>query len=640
MQRFHANSYICNMPDVIALLSDHIANQIAAGEVIQRPASAVKEMLENAIDAGATRIHLIIKDAGKELIQVNDDGKGMSPSDARMSFERHATSKIKSIDDLFSIRTMGFRGEALASIAAVAQVELRTRTAQDEVGTFIYIDNSVVKTQEPCQANIGTSLMVKNLFFNVPARRNFLKSNSVETRHIVDEFIRISMAYPEIAFRMTNNQTDVFQLEIAKPKQRIIALLGNQFADKLVPVNEEMDILNITGFVASPQMAIKSRGNQYFFVNKRFIKSAYLNHAVSQAYKDLIAKDEFPAFVLFIDVDPKRVDINVHPTKQEIKFEDDRMMYSIVSAAVRHALSKYSIAPSLDFSLNATIEQLPAVTQPFQKEIQEHTKGDFLFQSFTDKGKAHFLDKKEDVRQWKDLYKIQQEFTNQPTDSSHAISARNTDLENSLPNLNLETEDDVQNGMGIEEEFVPDYLQIGLTYIFVSSRQGFLIIDQHLAHQRILYERFEQVSAQPVIIQRGLIPQTIELQAADAVLLESILPDLKLLGYEIESFGTNTFIIQGTPADVKSGYEKDSIEKIIDDFKYFTSELKLDKREKLIRTLSVQKAIKSGKKLSLDEMHKIVVDLFQCQQPQISPQGKFVFAKVGLKDIERMLSHA
>ena len=625
------------MSDVIALLPDHIANQIAAGEVIQRPASAVKELLENAIDAGATHIHLIIKDSGKELIQVNDDGKGMSPTDARRSFDRHATSKIRSIDDLFAIRTMGFRGEALASIAAVAQVELRTRREEDEVGTFIYIDNSVVKTQEPCQSNVGTSIMIKNLFFNVPARRNFLKTNAVEMRHIIDEFIRVAMAYPEVAFRFTNNQTDVFHLDASKLKQRIIGLMGNQFSDKLVTVNEPMDALTIQGFITLPQMATKTRGNQFFFVNKRFIKSAYLNHAVSQAYKDLISKDEYPAFILFIDVDPKRLDINVHPTKQEIKFEDDRMIYSFISSSVRHALSKYSVAPSLDFNLDAGIEQLSAVTQPFQKNIQEQTKGDFLFQSFTEKGKAHFLDKKEDLRNWKDLYKIQQDFSSPPhlaTPNELVLQPENeiSHEQSAAAPLDYETK--------IEEEFIPSYLQIGLSYILVSSRQGFVLIDQRLAHQRVLYEQYEMAALKPITIQRSLIPQTLELPAADAVLLEMMLDDLKVLGYDIEHFGQQTFIIQGTPADIKPGHEKSSIERLLEEVKHFTSELKLDRREKLIRSLVMQKSIAQGKKMNEHEMQQLVMDLFQCQQPQLSPFGTPVFIKMGLSEIQQLIAHA
>ncbi len=618
------------MPDIIELLPDNIANQIAAGEVIQRPASAVKEMMENAIDAGATQIHLIIKDAGKELIQVNDNGKGMSPVDARLCFERHATSKIKSIDDLFAIRTMGFRGEALASIAAVAQVELKTRTANDEIGTCILIDNSVVRSQEPCQTAIGTSLIVKNLFFNVPARRNFLKSNTVEMRHIVDEFIRVAMAYPEIGFQFTNNNSDLFNLEKGKLKQRIIALLGNGFISKLVPVEEPTDFVQITGFVATPDASTKTRGNQFFFVNNRFIKSAYLNHAVSQAYRELISKDEFPMFVLFIDIEPKRVDINVHPTKQEIKFEDDRIIYSFVSSAVKHALSKYSIAPSLDFGLDASIEHLTAITQPFSKQTQEHTKGDFLFQSFTEKGQAHFLNKKEDVRNWKDMYKIQEQF---------AGDDRQLRVESMQP-LTTRNEQEESDFNILKEDFRQSFMQLNLSYIIASTKNGFLLIDQHLAHQRILYEQFENVNAAPITIQKCLLPHTFELTPADAVLLQNMLPDLLDLGYEVEEFGKNSFIIQGIPADVKQGNEIASIEKIVDAYKHSASEVKLDKREQLIRTLAMQKAIHHGKKLSEQEMEKLMQDLFLCEQPQLSPIGKKIFAKLSSHDIERLINNA
>ncbi len=306
------------MPDIIQLLPDHIANQIAAGEVIQRPASAVKELLENAVDAGATDIQLIINDAGKQLIQVIDNGVGMSETDARMAFERHATSKIKEIDDLFRIKTMGFRGEALASIAAVAQVEIKTKKSTDNTGTFIAIENSIVTTQEPVATANGTSIAMKNLFFNVPARRNFLKSNAAEMRHIVDEFIRVSMAYPEIFFSLSANGQELFHLEKGTLKQRIVQLLGNQYNAKLVSVDEQTDYMNIFGFIGKPETAKKTRGDQYFFVNKRFIKSAYLNHAVAGAFQEMIATDSFPAYVLFIDLDPAQIDINVHPTKQEI----------------------------------------------------------------------------------------------------------------------------------------------------------------------------------------------------------------------------------------------------------------------------------------------------------------------------------
>lgn len=611
------------MPDVIQLLPDHIANQIAAGEVIQRPASAVKEMLENAIDAGAKHIHLIIKDAGKELIQVNDDGKGMSAVDARMCFERHATSKIKTIDDLFEIRTMGFRGEALASIAAVAQVELKTKTADSEVGSRLVVENSEVITQEPCSMNQGTHLLVKNLFFNIPARRNFLKSTTTETRHILDEFIRVAMAFPEISFRFTNNGADIYHLEAGKLKLRILSLLGQNLNNKLVPVQEEAGFISIQGFVASPDAASRTRGNQFFFVNNRFIKSAYLNHAVTQSYQNLIAKDEFPLFVIFMNIDPKRVDINVHPTKQEIKFDEEKMIYAIVHAAVKRALSQYSIAPSLDFTLDSSIEHLPSITQPFVKQKQEATKSDYLFQSFTEKGQAHFLDKKPRVSNWQELYKVQQDLLvpSQSDSTSEASGAAASD------------------GV-LEESFQEEFLQINKTFIIATTKSGCLFIHQHLAHERILYERFQRARLQPIAIQKCLIPVMLEFNAVDTVMLESMLEDLLNLGFEIEKFGQQSFTVQGVPADIKAGREKEAIEQLMESYKHYSSELKLEKREKLIRLMASQQAIPDGKKLSVHEMQELFQQLLLCEQPALTPNGKKIFAKIGAKDIELMIQQS
>jgi DNA mismatch repair protein MutL len=600
------------MADIIQLLPDPIANQIAAGEVIQRPASAVKELLENAIDADATRIHLIIRDAGKELIQVNDNGKGMSPTDARMSFERHATSKIRQIDDLFAIRTMGFRGEALASMAAVAQMEMKSRRAEDETGIRLLTEASRVVSQEPCQAPQGTMILVKNLFYNVPARRNFLKSNNVETRHIIDEFTRVAMAFPGIAFRFTNNDTDVFMLEPGNLKQRILGLLGQQFNAKLVPVEEETGVVNIQGFIGSPDAAAKTRGNQYFFVNNRFIRSAYLNHAVSQGFRDLIPNDEFPLFVLFIDIDPQRLDINVHPTKQEIKFDDERIVYSFVNSAVKHALSKYSIAPSLDFTLHAGIEALPAVTQPFSNQQQRQTENDFLFQSFSQGGQAHLLHRSNDVKHWKELYKVQQGMAF-PTDSE---------------------QDNVHTAADL---FSPHFVQLAQAYVMATTKSGCMFIDQHLAHRRILYERYEHALQEGIPIQRSLIPKTLELNPTDALLLTNMLDDLKLLGYAIEPFGQFTFIIQGTPGDMPDHDEKAAIEKLLDLYKHEASDIRLDKREKLIRTMAAQQATPYGRRLQEPEMQELFQQLLRCEQPQLSPEGKKIFVRVSGDDLGNMI---
>ncbi|HEY0433790.1 MAG TPA: DNA mismatch repair endonuclease MutL, partial [Chitinophagaceae bacterium] len=399
-----------NVTDKIFLLPDNIANQIAAGEVIQRPASAVKELLENAVDAGATEIRLVIHDAGKALVQVIDNGSGMSETDARLSFERHATSKIRTIDDLFHVRTMGFRGEALASIAAVAQVELRTKREEEETGTCIEIENSVVKKQEPVALKAGTSISMKNLFFNVPARRNFLKSNAAEMRHIVDEFTRVALAFPAVSFFFTSNGQEIFHLETASLKQRILQLLGTNYASRLVSVNEETDYMNISGFVGKPETAKKTRGEQYFFVNNRFIRSAYLHHAVMNAFHDLIPADSFPMYTLFIDLDPEELDVNVHPTKQEIKFEDEKIVYAFVQAAIRHSLAQFSITPTLEFDLDSSIQQLPSIQQPFTEQRQTAAASGALFKGFTEKHQAHFIerDHKAELRSWKEFFEPQE----------------------------------------------------------------------------------------------------------------------------------------------------------------------------------------------------------------------------------------
>jgi DNA mismatch repair protein MutL len=481
------------LPDKILLLPDNIANQIAAGEVIQRPASAVKELLENAVDAGATEIKLIINDAGKSLIQVIDNGSGMSETDARMCFERHATSKIQTIEDLFHIRTMGFRGEALASIAAVAQVELKTKRAEDETGVYIEVENSVVKKQEPIAAPVGTSIAMKNLFFNVPARRNFLKSNAAEMRHIVDEFTRVAMSFPEILFTLTANNQQLFHLEAGSLKQRIVQLLGNNYSAKLVSVKEDTDYMNIYGFVGKPETAKKTRGDQYFFVNNRFIKSAYLNHAVMNAYQEMIPSDNFPMYVLFIDLDPTVVDVNVHPTKQEIKFEDEKIIYAFVQAAVKHALAQFSVTPTLDFDLDASIQQLSSVQQPFTEKKQEAAASTSIFKGFTQKHQAHFIEKSErsELKHWKDFY--------EPRESSVVNREDAT-----ITGDQLTTHD---SRLTADAELT----QLLNTYITVPSSNGFLLIHQQAAHERIIYEQLKTASKdKPVATQRSMFPATLE----------------------------------------------------------------------------------------------------------------------------------
>ena len=603
------------MPDIIQLLPDNIANQIAAGEVIQRPASAVKELLENAVDAGADEIKLFVNDAGKSLIQVIDNGKGMSETDARMAFERHATSKISNIEDLFRIKTMGFRGEALASIAAVAQVELKTKRLEDETGVYLEIENSIVKKQEPVAAPVGTSIAMKNLFFNVPARRNFLKSNAAELRHIVDEFIRVAMAFPEVFFSLTSNGQQVFHLEKGTLKQRIVQILGNTYNAKLVNVNEQTDYLNIFGFVGKPETAKKTRGDQYFFVNSRFIKSAYLNHAVMNAFDEMIGKDSFPMYALFIDLDPAQLDINVHPTKQEIKFEDEKIVYAFVQSAVKHALAQFSVTPTLDFELDASIQQLDAVSKPFTDERKSTATSSSLYSTFTKKHQSHFIESKSELKHWKDFYEKEQ-----PQEASHK--------------LQVEVEGLITTNHKPQTE---NLLQLHNSYIVVQNDKGYLLIHQQNAHERILYERFiNAVDGKPIATQQSLFPATMELAAADAVLLKELLPDLNHLGYLLEPFGNNTFVIQGTPADVNEGNEKVAIEKMLEQYKHFSNDLKFNKREKLLRSLALQQSIKAGTSLTDKEMKVLVEELFACATPNITPNGKPTYLEFKKDELDKM----
>lgn len=619
------------MGDIIQLLPDNIANQIAAGEVIQRPASAVKELLENAVDAGATNIQLIVTDAGKSLVQVIDNGNGMSETDARMSFERHATSKIKAIDDLFHIKTMGFRGEALASIAAVAQVEMKTRRAGDDLGTYLEIENSVVLKQEPCACPVGTSISMKNVFFNVPARRNFLKSNASEMRHIVDEFTRVALAFPNVFFSLFANGQQLFHLESGSLKQRILQILGNQYASKLVNVKEETDYMNIYGFAGKPDTARKTRGEQYFFVNNRFIRSPYLNHAVMSAYNEMIAKDSFPLYVLFIDLDPAQVDINVHPTKQEIKFEDEKIIYAFVQAAIKHALAQFSIAPSLDFTLNPGIQQLEAVSQPFTNDKQETASTSSLYKTFTQKHQAHVIEpgEKSELKHWKDFFSTPRS----ATEPAIAQPAQST-----TDKATFSTTEPAGAAPAIRKSEQGSLLvQLHATYIIQATQQGFLLIHQQLAHERILYERFINASlGRKIATQQSLFPATLDLTTQDAVLLQELIPDLNLLGYLIEPFGNNAFIIQGTPADVLAGDERHAIDLLLEQYKHFSSDIKFSRRERLIRCLARQQSIKSGQVLTQKEMSVLTEELFNCNTPNITPGGNPTYIEFKADYLERM----
>jgi len=614
------------VPDIIQLLPDHLANQIAAGEVIQRPASAVKELLENAIDAGATEIQLIIKDAGKELIQVVDNGSGMSPMDARMSFERHATSKIKHIDDLFSISTMGFRGEALASIAAVAQVELKTKKAADELGTLLVIEASEVIKQEATACPVGTNFSIKNLFYNVPARRKFLKSNTSEFKHIIDEFTRVAMAYPSIAFRLFHNNTEQFHLSIGNLKTRIVELLGNRAEKNLVPVEEDTELVRISGFIGKPDAATRTRGNQFIFVNGRFIKSAYLNHAVATAFDGLIDKESFPFYVLFFELDPQRVDVNVHPTKQEVKFDDDKMLYAYLQAAVKHALARFNIAPSLDFTLSPEIQNMDAVRLPQSSAQRDETEQGYLYKSFSERGKAHFIEKSDDMKQW-------------ATQRSALFPQKSND--GFLPQMPAYSDANVfqqpENLLGFSEEKTQGQPVLQWReYLISTTKSGLLLFHQKRAMERILYERLqERMNREHFVTQQLLFPSTLQVAPADAALLEDLLPSLKKIGYDIAPLGNHTYAVNGAPPDVSSGREQALLEEILEQMKHESSSLKDRQQEKLLRT--VVKRMAQPSLLSPEAAQALIDELFACSQPQYAPDGAKVYSILPKDNLEALL---
>jgi len=612
------------VPDVIHLLSDHIANQIAAGEVIQRPASAVKELLENSIDAGATEIQLIVRDSGKELIQVTDNGKGMSPTDARMSFERHATSKIRNIDDLFTIRTMGFRGEALASIAAVAQVEMKTRQNDESVtmGTRIVIESTEVKLQEPCAMNPGTNLMVKNLFYNVPARRNFLKSGTTEYRNILDEFNRIALAHPGIAFRLWHNGTEQFHLDVGSLKTRIVALLGNHMEKKLVPVTQQTDVIDIHGFIGKPETATKTRGNQYFFINNRFIRNSYLNHAVTNAYDNLIEKEHFPFYVLFIDVNPAKVDVNVHPTKQEVKFDDDKLIYAYLQAAVKHALARNNIAPALDFTLSKEIQHLPAVQKPVTEDDYEKNKEGYLFSVFSDRNQAHVIEKKDSLRNWKSLYEIAlQSVPGEPEKTENAFYGPVVQA-SLLPNT-----DSIPAGN--------NSLLIHGTYIITTIKSGMMLVHVGRARERIIYERYlDECAGKKATCQQLLFPESYDFPPLDTAMLTELIPDLFAAGIDVRHLGGNTFVVNGLPPGLQPGVARGLIDEILENLKHESSNV-LTRRTELIIAGLAKRAGQSNQLLSTQEQQQALIDeLFACSQSEYTPDGKKVFILLRKDTIE------
>lgn len=603
------------MLDVIKLLPDSVANQIAAGEVIQRPASAVKELMENALDAGATQIDLVVKDAGKTMIMVVDNGCGMSETDARLCFERHATSKISKAEDLFAIRTMGFRGEALASIAAVAQVELKTRRKEDEVGTKIVNEGSVVKEQTLVPMQPGTTFTIKNLFFNVPARRNFLKSPQAEMRHIVEEFTRVTLMNPEIGFTLTSDGKEVYHLYPGNLKQRIVGLFGSAYDERLLHVHQEADRVSIDGYIVKAEYARKTRGEQYFFVNKRFIKHAYLHHAIENAYLEMIPKDSFPGYFLNIEVDPADIDINIHPTKTEVNFLDVKLVYAILHAAVRKAIGQHNLSPMIDFDesseLNNDFSAAMGMTTPM---AIPNIPLDPNFNPFSSKEKTPH------ESHWEGTYQPQR---NAPSGDWRLLYGERTDL----PAESLETHEESKSNSR--------YLQVNQSYIVTTVKSGLLVVDQHLAHMRVLFEKYlKELENHSGLSQQELFPQALTLNANDASLLKEMLPELENLGFVLEQANPTTFMINGTPSDAAGCDAVALLEKILDNSKINRTDLQLDRKLSLAKTMAAQLSIKPLTRLDEMEMQNLVDQLFACNVAEVAPNGKKTYVIIGLDELE------
>jgi DNA mismatch repair protein MutL len=645
--------------NLVHLLPDAIANQIAAGEVIQRPASVVKELVENAIDSGASEIELLVKDSGKSLIQVRDNGCGMSETDARMSLERHATSKLRSADDLFALRTMGFRGEALASIVAVAQMEMKTRRAPDELGTRLVVEASEVKIQEPVASAPGTTISVRNLFFNVPARRNFLKSDTVELRHIRDEYIRIALAHPEVRFDLHVNDRLDLALPAGKLRQRVVQVFGRKYDKLLVPIREDTDVLSISGFVGKPEAARKSRVGQFFFINNRFIKSSYLHHAVASAYDDLLPKESYPFYVIYLEIDPARIDVNVHPTKQEIKFEDERLIYNYLKATIRQGLGRASIMPSIDFETDNPFspsrtnitntrpveeqgEALPSrmnddYKKPAPASGSSGSSGSSSSSAATGMPKSEAERHASNLRNWQKLYEGMGEDTTPAPETPFIdfgdAEASNPEMGELLPSRMSQDDGPTDGTPTVPQDRAP--YQLHQRYIVSPIKSGWLLIDQRAAHQRILYEQFlKTLQESPAASQQSLFPQTLELPHVDVGLMNSILPDLRQLGFDLEHFGGESFIIRGIPAELAGQNEIQLLEQLLEQYRNDV-EVESNGHARLAKALVRSAAIKAGQLLDAAEMRSLINRLFACEQPRRAPSGRRCFVKYELEEVDR-----
>ena len=608
------------MSDLIRLLPDHVANQIAAGEVVQRPASAVKELLENSVDAGAHHIVLVVKEAGRSLIQVTDDGQGMSPTDARLCFERHATSKIRQAEDLSAVRTKGFRGEALASIAAVAQVELRTRRPEEELGTRILIEGSRVKLQEPVACAAGTTISVRSLFFNVPARRQFLKSDTVELKHVIDEFQRVALAHPAIAFQLLHNDAELMHLPampagsppLSGLRQRVVHVFGRKYDERLVPVEEATDFVRVEGFVLKPEFAKRSRGEQFFFVNERFIRSNYLEHAVRSAFDELIARENYPGWFIHISIDPAWIDINIHPTKTEIKFRDDRTVYAIVHAAVRRALGRHNITPSLDFEpapalLEATgVPRVNPVAPITPAPLDPWPGG---------------MGRKAPPAGWQRLFDL----PDGPRVAQHDEAVPGAPMPDDVRVLPMREGADT----GVRPVF-----QLHERYILSQLRTGLVVIDQQRALERILYERsMKYLESGSGTGQALLFPVTIELNPSDHALVQGLLPELNALGFQLEPLSGRSFAVNALPVEAVDEDPVKLIEGLLEQVKNERGTLKAERHATLARGMARRLAYRGTRSLQRAEMHDLIDRLFACEMPYFTPGGRPVLITWTLEEL-------
>lgn len=600
------------MADIIHLLPDAVANQIAAGEVVQRPSSVVKELLENSLDAGATKIQLIVKDAGKTLIQIVDNGCGMSDGDARMCFERHATSKIKEANDLFSIRTMGFRGEALASIAAISHVELKTKLHNEILGTHLIVEGSKVKSQEPCQFSNGTSFSVKNLFFNVPARRNFLKSDAVETNHILEEFLRIAIINHTIAFIYHHNDKLIYKLESGNLRQRIVALFGRGYNEKILPIEQSTNIASFYGFISKPEFAKKTRGEQYFFVNKRFFKHPYLNHAVENAFQELIPEKSIPSYFINIETNPNFIDVNIHPTKTEIKFQDEKTLYALLRSTVKQSLGKFTLTPTIDFDIEHSLNLSPPPKDYQVKPPEIKINPDF--NPFDAKYKSSFKNQPISQRLENNRKNWEKLFDDDPT------------KQGSFQMFNKDDES-IGDLKEIEKQQVKyHFFQINDKFIVTSIKSGLIVIDQQRAYERIFYEKFiEQFENKKGYSQQQLFPQTIVFAPKDSSLVFEISEELRAIGYDIEEFGKDTFIVNGVPSDLSNENIKSTIEGMLENYKKNYHDLQIDKKINVALSMARNLASKYLRKLEQEEIQFLIDRLFACKFPEQTPSGKKVF---------------